>query len=113
MAQYRVLIVDDNTSFTESVRGYFTAEESISQVDAAADGREALELMKANRYDILLLDLIMPHIDGLGVLDASGKGEAAVFPSLGFLFAVGGEVVDVFGNHLDVFLFHLVLSFLI
>ena len=69
MAQYRVLIVDDNTSFTESVRGYFTAEESISQVDAAADGREALELMKANRYDILLLDLIMPHIDGLGVLE--------------------------------------------
>ena len=69
MSHFRVLIVDDNGSFVESVRGYFTAEESIGAVDAAFDGREALEKLKATKYDILLLDLIMPHVDGLGVLE--------------------------------------------
>lgn len=69
MSHLRVLIVDDNVSFTESLRGYFSAEESISTVDAAFDGREALEKLKTAKYDILLLDLIMPHVDGLGVLE--------------------------------------------
>ncbi len=69
MANLRVLIVDDNVSFAESLRGYFSAEEGVSTVDAAYDGREALEKLKAAHYDILLLDLIMPHVDGLGVLE--------------------------------------------
>lgn len=69
MSGFRVLVVDDNVSFCESLRGYFTAEEKIAAVDTAFDGRDALDKLKANKYDILLLDLIMPHVDGLGVLE--------------------------------------------
>lgn len=69
MSHYRVLIVDDNVSFVESVRAYFTASESIGSVDTAFDGREALDKLRQVKYDILLLDLIMPHVDGLGVLE--------------------------------------------
>lgn len=69
MSHYRVLIVDDNVSFTDSVRSYFATESSVQTVDVAADGREALDKLAKGRYDILLLDLIMPHVDGLGVLE--------------------------------------------
>ena len=69
MSNFHVLIVDDNVSFTDSLRGYFSADEHIGLVDTAFDGREALEKLKTNKYDILLLDLIMPHVDGLGVLE--------------------------------------------
>ena len=69
MSGFRVLVVDDYVSFCESLRGYFTAEEKIAAVDTAFDGRDALDKLKANKYDILLLDLIMPHVDGLGVLE--------------------------------------------
>ena len=69
MSHYRVLIVDDNVSYAESLRGYFTAGEHISQADVAFDGHEAIEKLKSTKYDILLLDLIMPHVDGLGVLE--------------------------------------------
>lgn len=69
MSSYRVLIADDNVGFTESLRGYFAAEDKIASVDTALDGREALDKLRQARYDILMLDLIMPHVDGIGVLE--------------------------------------------
>ena len=69
MSDLRVLIVDDNVSFLESMRSCFAAKEQVSAVETAADGREALEKLRTGKYDILLLDLIMPHVDGLGVLE--------------------------------------------
>ena len=69
MSDLRVLIVDDNVSFLESMRSCFAAKEQLSGVAPAADGREALEKLRTGKYDILLLDLIMPHVDGLGVLE--------------------------------------------
>ncbi|MDO4572052.1 MAG: sporulation transcription factor Spo0A [Clostridia bacterium] len=69
MSHLRVLIVDDNVGFAESLRGYFAAEDKIASVDIALDGREALDKLRQAHYDILLLDLIMPHVDGLGVLE--------------------------------------------
>ena len=39
-------------------------------VDQATDGREALDLLGTNKYEVVLLDLVMPNIDGIHVLDA-------------------------------------------
>ncbi|MBQ2770237.1 MAG: response regulator, partial [Clostridia bacterium] len=69
MSKFRVLIVDDNQSYTESVRSHFASSEQVLGVDTAPDGRVALEKLKNTHYDILLLDLIMPNVDGLGVLE--------------------------------------------
>ena len=69
MSDFRVLIVDDNVSFLESMRSCFASQEQVSAVETAVDGREALEKLRTGKYDILLLDLIMPHVDGLGVLE--------------------------------------------
>lgn len=69
MSKYRVLIVDDNAAFSESMRAHFSASEQIAAADVAGDGREALDKLRQTHYDILLLDLIMPHVDGLAVLE--------------------------------------------
>ena len=69
MAKYRVLLADDNSRFTDMMKGYLLAQENISEVDTAADGKEALQLLKDKRYDVLTLDLIMPNVDGLTVLE--------------------------------------------
>ena len=64
----RVLIVDDD----ENVRAILATalRQKALHVEQASDGREAIELLRENSYAVVLLDLMMPHIDGLGVLDA-------------------------------------------
>jgi len=62
----RILVVDDD----EVVRwSYLRSLESISRdVEAASDGKEALQTMEQNPFDVVLLDLRMPGQDGLSVL---------------------------------------------
>lgn len=43
-------------------------------VDTAADGSEAIDLLRDNQYAVVVLDLMMPGIDGFGVLDAIHRG---------------------------------------
>ncbi|OQB24985.1 MAG: Stage 0 sporulation protein A [Firmicutes bacterium ADurb.Bin182] len=74
MEKYRILVADDNIRFQNSVRDYLIAQEQVRQVDVASDGQIALELLRAGRYDVLVLDLIMPHIDGFGVLEQISAG---------------------------------------
>ncbi len=65
----RILVVDDNQQFTDSLRAYFIAQEQVGLCDVVHDGQQALDKLKLTRYDVLILDLIMPQIDGLGVLE--------------------------------------------
>jgi len=69
MSKLHILIVDDNPQYLSGMHSYFTAQEEVQAVDVAHDGKEALEKLRSCRYDVLLLDLIMPQIDGLGVLE--------------------------------------------
>lgn len=61
----RVLVVDDEKLIVKGIR--FSLEQDDMQVDCACDGEEALELAQENHYDIILLDLMLPKIDGLEV----------------------------------------------
>lgn len=62
----RVLVVEDSDSLRKSlVRGLTEAGYA---VDAAADGREGLTLATAADYDVLVLDIMLPGLDGFGVL---------------------------------------------
>lgn len=62
MAKVRILIVDDDTRFTDLLKGYLLTQERIGEVEVAADGREALDKLKASPFDVMTLDLIMPNI---------------------------------------------------
>src|SRR5262249_38344419 len=65
----RILVVDDNEDnrFTLSMR---LEASGYSNLAMAANGREALEVMRAESVDLVLLDIMMPELDGYGVLEA-------------------------------------------
>jgi DNA-binding NtrC family response regulator len=63
----RLLVVDDETVALASVRRLLKRR-GISSVDTCDSGSEAVERIKKNAYDVVLLDLLMPEIDGLHVL---------------------------------------------
>lgn len=62
----RVLVVDDEPRITSFVSRALTAEGF--QVDAAADGRRGLELARTGRYSLVVLDLLLPGMDGVSIL---------------------------------------------
>jgi DNA-binding response OmpR family regulator len=62
----RMLCVDDHPDLRRSLEQQFVNEDFI--VDIAEDGIAALEMIKANHYDIVLLDMMMPRLNGMGVL---------------------------------------------
>ena len=61
----KVLVVDDEKLIVKGVR--FSLEQDGMEVDCAYDGEEALEKIKANEYDIVLLDIMLPKMDGFEV----------------------------------------------
>ncbi len=60
----RVVIADDHALFRDSLRSLLSAR-GIEVVGEAADGEQAIELARRQRPDIVLMDLAMPHLDGL------------------------------------------------
>jgi DNA-binding NarL/FixJ family response regulator len=68
-AKIRVLIADDHPIVREGLRKLLVLEEDFEVVGEAADGREVLEKVGTLHPDVILLDLRMPNMDGLGVLE--------------------------------------------
>jgi len=60
----RVLIADDHRLFAEALAAMLASEERVSVVGCAGDGREAVELVRRLRPDVVLLDISMPVMDG-------------------------------------------------
>lgn len=65
----KVLLVDDNRDFCELVREYLGGRDDIEMVGTAYNGLEGLELIESKGPDVVVLDIIMPHLDGIGVLE--------------------------------------------
>lgn len=68
---FRILIADDEKAIRESIKTVLE-EEGYSTV-AAADGKEALEILKSQNIDIVITDIKMPVIDGIELLDKGSK----------------------------------------
>ncbi|MFE2106522.1 response regulator [Kitasatospora sp. NPDC059463] len=66
----RVLLADDQTLLRGAFRVLIDAEDDMEVVGEAADGREAVELAKATRPDVVLMDIRMPGVDGLSATAA-------------------------------------------
>ncbi|WP_174613638.1 response regulator transcription factor [Virgibacillus ihumii] len=67
----RVLVVDDEARIRRLIKMYLEKEEFI--VEEAADGSEALQLALDNNYDVILLDIMMPEMDGIKVTEELRK----------------------------------------
>ena len=63
-----VLVVDDDAEVRGLLTSLLTRRKML--VDQATDGAEALDLLKKNKYAVVLLDLMMPRVSGREVLDA-------------------------------------------
>ena len=64
----KVLVVDDEKLIVKGIR--FSLEQDGMEVDGAYDGEEALNMAKANEYDMILLDIMLPKMDGFEVCQA-------------------------------------------
>ena len=61
----RVLVVDDEKLIVKGIR--FSLEQDGMEVDCAYDGEEALACARENNYDMILLDIMLPKLDGFEV----------------------------------------------
>lgn len=72
----RVYIADDVEALRVLWRQFLEEDEDIVVVGEAADGRQAIEGVEATRPDVLVLDLSMPHVDGLEVIRALSRSQS-------------------------------------
>jgi NarL family two-component system response regulator LiaR len=64
----RVLIVDDHAVVREGLRAFLELQEGIDVAGEAADGNEAIEAARRVRPDVILMDLVMPQLDGVAAM---------------------------------------------
>ena len=88
-----VLIADDNPEFAMTLASYLRKENDMDIVGMVKDGEEAYELIKELKPDVVLLDIIMPHLDGLGVLEKLNENQIDKMPICIILSAVGQDKI--------------------
>ena len=88
-----VLIADDNQEFSTTLATYLKNQEDMVVVGRAKDGNEALDMVSSLMPDVLLLDVIMPHLYGIGVLEQMNMIKLNKKPICIMLSAVGQDKV--------------------
>ena len=92
-----ILIVEDDMDIQELLREFL--KEAGYEVMAASDGIEAMDLFAKNKFDLILLDIMLPKIDGFGVCELIRKQSQV--PVI-MLTALGGEEEQIRGLDLQV-----------
>ena len=88
-----VLIADDNKDFCAIINEFLRKQEDIEVVGVAHDGIEAVDMIFKLGPDVVVLDIIMPHQDGLGVLERLNEENLETYPKIIILSAVGQDKV--------------------
>lgn len=87
----RIVIIDDNSGIREIMSSYIEMQEDMEIVGVAGDGIEGLRVIQEINPDIAILDMIMPRLDGLGVLERINESTDQANPLFICLSAVGQE----------------------
>ncbi|MGA2535458.1 MAG: LytTR family DNA-binding domain-containing protein [Terracidiphilus sp.] len=94
----RVLITDDEPLAQVALANILSKRSDVEHFDLARDGVEALEKLSKESYDVLLLDISMPEISGIELLDRIKKADR-VAPSVVFVTAHGEHAIAAFQKH--------------
>jgi two-component system, response regulator, stage 0 sporulation protein A len=89
----KVVIADDNKEFGDILCEYLNSQEDIEVTGIAHDGIEACDMIISKMPDIAVLDIIMPHLDGLGVLEKVNSTSMEKRPLFIVLSAVGQDKI--------------------
>jgi two-component system, response regulator, stage 0 sporulation protein A len=92
MNKIKVVLADDNRELVHLLEDYLKNQDDMEVIGVAHNGKECLSLLSEQTPDVLLLDIIMPHLDGLAVLERMREVEGAS-PHVIMLTAFGQEDV--------------------
>jgi two-component system, response regulator, stage 0 sporulation protein A len=95
----KVCLVDDNRELVNLLEDYINAQEDMEVIGTAYNGQECLDMLEDHNPDVLVLDIIMPHLDGLAVLEKMREMQKDPMPNVIMLTAFGQE--DVTKNAVD------------
>lgn len=92
MENVNVVIVDDNPMILNTLDEVISSEAGLSVIGRADNGKDAIDMIKDTQPDVVLLDLVMPQMDGITVVENIKKKTSMLKnPAFIILRAVGGE----------------------
>ena len=93
MEKTRLLIAEDNSELSDILANFFEMSGEVSLCGTARDGVETLEKIERQAPDVVLLDLVMPRLDGISVLERLREKPLAKMPNIIVASAIGMENV--------------------
>lgn len=87
----RILIVDNNVELCQVLEEYLNAQPDLEVMGVAHDGERALAITQQEEYDLMLLDVTMPYLDGIGVLERLRMIELPKRPKVIVITAFGTD----------------------
>ena len=107
MEKLNVAIADDNERMLRLLGDIIESDDELNVVGVARDGEEAYHVIKAKEPDVVLLDIVMPKLDGLGLLDrVSQDTSIKKHPAFIMISAIGQEKIteDAFARGADYYI---------
>ena len=97
--EWRVLVVDDDRAIRELVKRLMSRQGFV--IDVATDGQEAWSLIAENVYDAVLLDLMMPNMNGFDLVERVRCEKPSLLPRIVVMtaFSRGGKIPIIEGVH--------------
>lgn len=91
MSDMRIMLVDDNGDLRRGMRDYLARQEGMKVVAECPSGAEALEALGKVRVDVMVLDLIMPQMDGFALMEEVRRQQLANPPQIIVVSALGRD----------------------
>ncbi|MGN1156734.1 MAG: sporulation transcription factor Spo0A [Agathobacter sp.] len=107
MDRLNVAIVDDNENMVRLLSEIVRTDDELEVIGTARDGEEAYEMIRSKQPDIVLLDIVMPKLDGLGVMDKVNRDKnLEKYPNYIIISAIGQEEIteDAFRRGADYYI---------
>ncbi len=93
MRKLKVLIADDDKEYADVLARVLDQRENLSVIGCAYDGLEAISMIEAGEPDVLILDIIMPNLDGMGVLERMERMKIAKRPTVIVVSAIRNDKI--------------------